>query len=390
MARAMDKARRLETVTFGKRNYEEVKADIDDVKGKVLRLENNAPEIEKAYAVSDKPRPADARIHRKGEPKSLGPVVRRGFLTVLGGHKLPNDSRGSGRLELARWVTDPGNPLTARVMVNRIWHGHFGRGIVRTANDFGARGKRPTHPDLLDYLARRFVQSGWSVKAVHRMILMSRVYQLASEDHPSNARIDPNNDWLWRFNPRRLAAEEVRDAMLFVSAALDRGDGPGQGGMHPFPPEKDWKYTQHKQFFALYETDRRSIYMMQQRLRKHPFLEVFDGADTNASTAERAISITPLQALFVMNNPLAHRLADELAVRVGMAFTDETDRVQYAHRLAFGRAATDQEAQVAREYLTQCRARLNDAGVPWEKQARAALASYMRMLLASNEFFFVE
>jgi hypothetical protein len=390
MARAMDTARRLETVAFGKRNYEEVKADIDEVKSKVLRLENNAPEIEKAYAVSDKPRPADARIHKKGEPKTTGAVVRRGFLTVLGGQKLPEGYSGSGRLELAKWVTDPNNPLTARVMVNRIWQGHFGKGIVQSANDFGARGKRPTHPELLDYLARRFVESGWSVKAMHRLILMSRVYQLASVEDGSNARMDPAIDHLWRFNPRRLSAEEVRDAMLLVSGALDPGEGPGKGGEHPFPEEKEWKYTQHKQFFAVYETDRRSVYMMQQRLRKHPFMEVFDGADTNASTAERAISITPLQALFVMNNPLAHRLADEFAVRVGMAMTDDAERVQYAHRLAFGRAATDEEVQAAREYLAECRAKLKEAGVPWEKQGRAALASYARMLMASNEFFFID
>ena len=390
MAKAMDTARRLETVAFGKRNYEEVKADIDEVKSKVLRLENNAPEIEKAYAVSDKPRTMDARIHKKGEPKTTGDLVRRGFLTVLGGQKLPDGYSGSGRLELAKWITDPANPLTARVMVNRIWQGHFGRGIVQTASDFGIRGKRPTHPELIDYLARRFVDSGWSVKAIHRMILMSRAYQLASEEDPSNARIDPSNDYLWRFNARRLSAEEVRDAMLFVSGALDGGERPGKGGEHPFPAEKEWKYTQHKQFFAVYETDRRSIYMMQQRLRKHPFLEVFDGADTNASTDQRAISVTPLQALFLMNNPLAHRLADEFAVRVGMAMTDEADRVQYAHRLALGRAATDEEVQVARVYLNECRIKLKEAGVPWEMQGRAALASYARILLATNEFFFID
>src|SRR5262249_17884959 len=156
---------------------------------------------------------------------------------------------------------DPNNPLTARVMVNRIWQYHFGKGIVPTPNDFGSRGTAPTHPELLDYLAAQFIKSGWSTKAMHRMIMIWHVYQLASTDNPRNAQIDQNNDLLWRFNRRRLSAEEIRDAMLAASDSLERT----MGEAHPFPPESEWHYTQHKQFFAVYDNNRRSVYLMQQR-----------------------------------------------------------------------------------------------------------------------------
>src|SRR5262249_5651785 len=156
----------------------------------------------------------------------------RGWLTVLGGEKLSADERGSGRKQLAAWITDPGNPLTARVMVNRIWAGHFGRGIVATPNDFGTRGEAPSHPELLDWLTSRFVDSGYSVKQMHRLIMLTRTYQLASAFNPADAKADARNAYLWHFDRRRLEAEEIRDSMLSASGQLD----PTPGGPHPFPP----------------------------------------------------------------------------------------------------------------------------------------------------------
>src|SRR5262249_25582456 len=152
-----------------------------------------------------------------GDPKALGDVVERGFLQVLGGQKVGH-MNGSGRRELAGWLTDPANPLTARVLVNRVWQHHFGRGIVATPNDFGSRGERPTHPELLDWLTNRFVESGWSVKALHRLILRSAAYQQASADATA---ADPNNAFLSHFARRRLTAEEIRDALLAVSGTLE-------------------------------------------------------------------------------------------------------------------------------------------------------------------------
>jgi len=274
----------------------------------------------------------------------------------------------------------------ARLMVNRIWQHHFGKGIVQTPNDFGARGKRPTHPDLLDYLASRFMQSGWSIKKIHRLIMLSHAYQMSGDDHPKYSVADANNDLLWRFNRRRLSAEEIRDSMLFISGALDLT----MGGPHPFPPENDWHYTQHKPFVALYETSHRSVYLMQQRIKKQPYLELFDGADPNAPTGERPINTTPIQALFMMNAPFAHEQADRLAVRVGMAFNEEPKRIDYAFQLAFGRHPASEEIRFGQDYLRQCAEALKETALPFDQQPRAALASYMRVLLSSNEFMYVD
>jgi len=367
------------------RTLDQVKAELAEVKARIAELENQLPNVEKAYAVSEG-KSGNAKIHRKGDPRSLGEEVPRGFLQVLGGQRLPNNEKGSGRYQLAQWLTDPKNPLTARVMANRIWQYHFGRGIVQTPNDFGARGKAPTHPELLDWLASRFIESGWRVKAMHKLIMLSRAYQLASLDDRHNAAIDPNNDLLWRFNQRRLDAEEIRDAMLAVSGALDRT----MGGPHPFPPENQWRYTQHKQFFADYDTDRRSVYLMQQRIKKHPFLEIFDGADTNATTAGRAVSTTPIQALFMMNSPFVHKQADNFAVRVGMAYSEEWKRIDYAYRLALGRPATKEEIRTGADYVRQVRQDLREINIADDQLTRAALASYLRVLFSSNEFLFVD
>jgi hypothetical protein len=373
------------TASKSSRMPEEVLAETHKVKARVAELGEHAPKVEKAYAVVEG-LPANARIHRKGDPKDLGEEVPRGFLTMLGGQGLPGDHKGSGRDYLANWIADPTNPLTARVMVNRIWQYHFGKGIVPTSNDFGSRGENPTHPELLDYLATQFIKSGWSVKAMHRMIMLSHAYQLSAGNDPRNAEIDSNNDLYWRFNRRRLSAEEIRDAMLAVSGSLDRT----MGEAHAFPPESEWRYTQHEQFFAVYDTNRRSVYLMQQRQKKHPLMEVFDGADTNTITSPRPLTTTPLQALFLMNNPFVHQQADNFAVRVGLAYDGLPQRINYAFLLAYGRPAKPAEIREAITYVQQARKELQAVSTPTDQLTRAALGSYLRVLLGSNEFLYVD
>jgi hypothetical protein len=380
-----------------KRVTEENEAELAKINARIQELHARYLNTPKAYAVQEG-LIANARIHRKGEPKNLGDEVPRGFLTILGGQQVPKGHPTSGRELLAEWIADAKNPLTARVMVNRIWQWHFGKGLVQTPNDFGSRGKAPTHPELLDWLAARFVEGGWSVKKLHKLLMLSHVYQLASDETggredgetgrliAANAALDVANDYYWRFNRRRLSAEEVRDAWLAVSGQLDRT--PGEA--HPFPPETTWKFTQHVQFFGVYETNKRSVYVMQQRLKKHPFFEVFDGADTNMPVGERSLSTTPLQALYLMNNPLLHQQADAFAVRVGMAFDTLRERLDYAYRLAFGRSVKASEVQEAAGYLQQARQDLAAAQTPTEQVNRAALASYLRVVLSSNEFLYVE
>jgi hypothetical protein len=338
----------------------------------------------KAYGVLDGDG-KNARVHKKGDPEKLGEEVPRGFLTILGGQRVPTGEKGSGRLQLAEWLTDRSNPLTARVMVNRIWLHHFGRGLVATPNDFGARGSPPSHPELLDWLASRFMEGGWSVKAMHRLILQSRAYRMACVENERYVETDPGNALLWRFNRRRLSAEEVRDSMLAVSGGLDRTPG----GPHPFPPEQGWRYTQHNPYLAVYDTNRRAVYLMQQRIKKQPFLEVFDGADPNVTTGQRPLSNTPLQALFLMNSPFAHAQSARFAGRLLAAPGTTEQRIDLAHRLALGRPASHEETEAGAAYLRQCEEKLGGAAAP-EARRLDAWASYLRVLYSSNEFVFVD
>ena len=345
-----------------------------EVREKRKRL-SETPLYPLAYAVSEHA-VANAHVQVRGDPKRLGEEVPRGFLQVLGGQTVPRESSASGRLELAQWITDPANPLTARVMVNRIWQQHFGRGLVATPNDFGARGQPPSHPELLDFLAARFVESGWSVKAMHRLMLLSHTWQLASS---GDTAADPNNALWSHAERRRLDAESIRDAMLFVSGDLDFTPG----GEHPFPSVNTWEFTQHKQFFALYDTRQRAVYQMQQRLRKHPFLALFDGADTNASTAIRATSTTPLQSLFAMNDPFAHERASRLAAHLAELAPDESQRLALAFLTLYGRPPEPEETALFTTYLAQLREKKK---LPPDQ----AWASLARVLLAANEFLYLD
>jgi hypothetical protein len=353
-------------------------------------LARTPPTYETAYAVAEgksegRHKVGNAHVQLKGDPERPGKEVPRRFPTVLGGQELPPDTKGSGRVELAKWIADPKNPLTARVMVNRIWHYHFGRGIVPTPSDFGRQGLPPTHPELLDYLAARFVEGGWSVKAMHRLIMLSRSYQLSSREDAANARIDADNNYLWRFNRRRLDAESIRDAMLAVSGGLDRSPG----GPHPFPDPTSWNYTQHNPYKAVYDSNRRSVYLMTQRIQRHPFLGLFDGADTNASTDRRVTSTTPLQALYLMNDPFVHTQARKFAERLLAERSDDTGRVEFAYRLAFGRPPTTEEQSAAREYLDTVGEKLRASGTGTDELAVRAWESFARVLFMSNEFVYV-
>jgi hypothetical protein len=329
-------------------------------------------------------KPHNARIHKRGEPRELGEEVPRRFVAILGGDPLPPGA-GSGRLALAEWIARPQNPLTARVMVNRIWQHHFGTGLVATPNDFGTRGQRPTHPELLDYLAARFQSAGWSIKTMHRLIVLSRVYQLSAQASASLVTADPSNALLGRYPMRRLDAEALRDAMLAVSGKLD----PGMGGPHPFPPVERWGFTQHAPFSAVYETNRRSVYLMTQRLKRHPFLALFDGADTNASTPQRLVTTVPTQALFLMNDPFVHQQAEAFAARILSGAKEERERIRSAYERALARPPQASEYEEVGRFLQAYRNRRLSAGSAAERAERDAWAAFARTLLARNEFMFV-
>ena len=342
------------------------------------------PVYDLAYGVSEGT-PVSAKIQKRGEPEKPGAEVPRRFLEILGGDKLSPGNNGSGRLELAEWITRKENPLFARVMVNRIWQGHFGRGIVSTPSDFGLRGERPSNPELLDWLTGAFVESGYSIKAMHRLILSSAAYQRSSRDEPANVAIDPENHLLWKFSRRVLDAESVRDMMLFLGGNLDEKQPFG----HPFPPQSGWGYTIHAPFHALYESNHRSVYLMNQRNRRHPYLALFDAADPNVSTAQRLPTTTPTQALYLMNSPFVHEQARGLAKRLASCGTDE-ERIQMGHMLSRGFAATPGEVSQSRDFLKTYIGALQSNNIPPEQFVPLAWAALCRVWLTSNAALHVD
>jgi hypothetical protein len=355
---------------------------IVEAKKKVADLTNAAPLVRDAYAVTDAAETGDARIQNRGEPKNLGETVRRGFPAVLGGMTLSEQTPGSGRDALANWVTDPSNPLTARVMVNRIWLHHFGRGLVATPNDFGRQGAPPSNPELLDFLASEFMRSGWSLKSMHRLILSSETWQRAATPDPKCNSIDPLNTLLSYHNRTRLDAESLRDTLLQLSGELIPGPAPE----HPFPSPSTWKWTQHNPFSASYNTNHRSLYLMQARLKKNPFLALFDGPDPSAVTGSRSLTTTPLQALFALNHPLIHDTASAIAKRTATA-VDPVHRITVTYRILFQRSPDEGEQNRATDFLVKYHNIAASSGAPGLDEAWPALT---RSLLASNELLFLD
>lgn len=319
-----------------------------------------------AYAVVEG-KVQDARIQLGGDAARLGDLVPRRWLSVFGGEPVPMHGK-SGRRELADWIVD--HPLTARVVVNRVWQWHFGRGLVATPNDFGSRGAAATHPALLDWLAAYFRANGSRMKPLHRLILQTDAYQRQTATASDS---DPENSFLASFTRRRLSAEEIRDSLLLAAGKLDLSTATA----HPFPQEATWKFTQHDPFSAVYPTNRRSVYLMVQRQRRHPYLALFDGADPNASTGVRQTTTAPTQALYFLNSPFLHEQASGLVTRAMQI--EAQRRLSFVYEQLFQRGPTEEEGQVAQRLLGHYP---GSEGLKWAALARA--------LLTSNEFMFVE
>jgi hypothetical protein len=314
------------------------------------------------------------RIALRGNVERPGELAPPGFLQIL--EREPSAPRTRfTRLDLAEAICSPDNPLTARVIVNRVWQHHFGRGLVATASNFGHLGERPTHPELLDTLAVRFVQSGWSLEWLHRELMLSSAYRLSSQHDARNAGVDPDNSYLWRYTPRRLDIEAWRDAILTVSGRLD----PTFAG----PPGN----------LAEPNNARRTIYGKVSRLEPDKMLVAFDFPDANVSSERRSVTVVPQQQLFVLNSDFMIASAKSLAQRLEKAahkpeapareaaVTDE-ERIDLAHRWAFGRPATAAEIRLAIEFLRASSGDRADGLTAWEQYAQA--------ILASNEFVWID
>jgi hypothetical protein len=358
-----------------------------------------SPPFEMVFAASEG-KSHDANIQRRGEPTRPGPMVPRRFLQVVDGPDAPRIETGSGRRELAEWLTRPDHPLLPRVIVNRIWQRHFGRGLVATSDNLGVRGEKPSHPELLDWLAEQFIQDGWSLKKLHRRMVMTRTYRLTSHAigfHPvkqsetagsepaPREEIDPNNVYLWRFQRRRLEAEAIRDAMLTVSGRLDRT----QAQAHPFPAWHEKRYGLNGPFHVEFETNHRSVYLMTQRLFDHSFLGLFDAPDTNSTTTQRASADVAGQALFLMNSPFIHKQSEAFADRLLRERANDQQRIKFAFKLAYGRAADENEQGRFEAYIERFRA-IASANADDNSVELRAWTSIARAILTSNEFFFVD
>ena len=353
--------------------------------GRLNRLIEHAeffyPDVPKAHGVHDVDTPTDMRITIRGNPRALGETVQRGFLQVCQSNESPAiPASQSGRRELADWIVS--NPLTARVVVNRVWQKLFGEGLVRSVDYFGLPGDEPSHPELLDYLALRMKENGWSVKQLIRNLVMTRTYQLSSQSFDDRAAIDPDNRLLWRMHRMRLDAEALRDAMIFVSGKLQpSGGGPALplefvenvGGLNPAdvnPPSfrfSKWRAEQQHE---------RTIYLPVIRHTGQPgpaaLRNVFDFPQPSQFTGKRTVTTVPTQALFLMNSPVVQQHAKALAERVLQESGHQKERLSLLYLALLNRPITSEESEEAERFLGV------GESSDWEELCRA--------LLAGNEF----
>jgi hypothetical protein len=339
---------------------------------------------------SDGPTFATLPIHIRGSHRNLGEPVPRDFTRVMKTSDEPPllPTHGSGRLELAQWMASPQHPLTARVYVNRIWRWHFGTGLVSTVDNFGRLGARPSHPELLDWLARRFVTSGWSTKDLHRLILKSNAYQMSST-HPQ-AEIaslkDPENHLLWEFPQQRLEAEEIRDALLVISGRLD----PQLGGKTIPLRNRQFVFDHTSKDHTRYDSLRRAAYLPIVRNNLYTFFEQFDFPDPTMPTGSRNTTTVAPQALLMLNSDLVMDCADAFARRVLQSAETEESRIDRAYQLALGRPASPEEIRTGASFINSLivQALTGAASVdPVEEQRAWSL--FCQSLFASNEFIYV-
>lgn len=325
--------------------------------------QNLPPALPMAHIVQDSGS-KNLNVYLRGNPEKQGEEAPRRFLRIVAGKDRESYAKGSGRLELANDIASPENPLTARVIVNRIWQHHFGQGLVGTASNFGELGDRPTHPELLDTLTVRFIESGWSMKWLHREIMRSAVYRLSSNHEASAMQKDPENQLLWRMPRRRLEVEVWRDALLAVSGSLDKT----MGG-----PTTNLSDSNNR---------RRTVYGAISRHDLNGLLRLFDFPDANVTSAGRAETTVPQQQLFVLNSDFFVKQAKALASRLEKeGGEDPRVRIHLAYQILFGREPNAEELALGEEFVSQEK-RPEDRLTPWEQ--------YAQILLGSNEFMYID
>ncbi|MEZ6134353.1 MAG: PSD1 and planctomycete cytochrome C domain-containing protein [Pirellulaceae bacterium] len=370
-------------------------------------LEKQRPSVAKAMAVDEAKQVKLVAVHVRGNhlqfagdplPRRVPKILSEQHIGQLPSPAFPEG--GSGRLQFAQWLTHPDHPLTARVMVNRIWQGHFGEGLVASPSNFGLRGDLPSHPQLLDWLAAEFQRQGWSIKAMHRMIVLSSTYRMAWINNPESEEIDPENRLLWRQNRRRLEAEPIRDALLAIGGRLDHEIGGAWEAA-------SGKYVDSGASWSDLDSPRRTLHLPINRAALDDFFSTFDYVDPAASLEKRPATIVPHQTLFLMNHPLSMHAGWALAQRVTSATQSPVDRVRMAYANVYGRYPNDDEIRRAREFIEQAEtpslwtrgALVNVAGTSdngpnsddkFQDAEVDAWVRYCRSLLLANEFLYID
>ena len=327
-----------------------------------------------AMGVRDAKKIEDCKLNISGESKKLGPVVPRGFLSVIGG-SAQIDVKQSGRLELAQWLTSPQNPLTARVMVNRVWLHLFGEGLVSTPDDFGMSGERPSHPELLDHLASRFIREGWSIKKLIRSIVLSRTYQLSTQSGEA-----PLFSHHLR---RRLDAETIRDSMLVATGDLNPQPAIGSLIQH-----RDLLINELPLLHL--PSTHRSVYLLMLRNSMPPELTPFNLPDATTITGKRDSSTLATQSLYLLNNTFLIEQSRRFATKIQKAAREDAQRIQFAYRNALGRSATDAEVQRARDFLRETDSMLISTQNDENMRLSDSWAAFCQALLASNDLRYLD
>lgn len=362
---------------------QKAQSQIQHWEAELSRLELEHPGApQRAMALTDNSQPQNARVFVRGNPNNSGEEVPRQFVEVVAGKSRQPFTRGSGRLELARAIASPDNPLTARVIVNRVWMHHFGEGLVTTPDDFGLRSDPPSHPQLLDYLASRFMDEGWSLKKLHRLIMLSRTYRQQSDDALRSETADPSNRLLSKMNRRRLDFESLRDTLVYVTGSMDQSIGGRPVELVPQPrvsaagifsaPAKDQPPSL-----------RRAIYGFIDRQNLPGLLRVFDFADPDACTGRRYVTTVPQQALFFFNSPFVMQQAKRLVSQADFQGLDTPQRIQYLYQRVFQRGPEADEVELASKFI---------AGLPStdNTQPLRAWELLAHVLLMSDELIFVD
>lgn len=366
---------------------EETKAELKRLRDELAAFEKTAPDVPSAMGVAED-KVIDVAIHIRGNPLKLGDVVPRNVPKVLVKdvhHQFPGDH--SGRLELAQSLVEKRHPLTSRVIVNRVWRWHFGKGLVRTVDNFGLLGEAPTHPELLDWLAHRFMEQGWSLKKLHRLIMLSSTYQLGSHVDPSIVERDPENMHYGRASLRRLEAEEVRDAMLAVSGRLDRT----LGGSLLTVKNREYFFDHTSKDLTNYTSQRRSIYLPVVRNNIYDIFQLLDYPDAAVPTGDRNSTTVAPQALLMMNSEFVSQASIDLATRLlNLPDGDDPSRLRTGYVLAYGREATDKELSESKTFLTDLE-KAFQVSEPDPAQRRIRVwETLCQTILAANEFVYLQ